>query len=205
MARSRAFTCMRRDALKVDLRRCCRPRRRRWRIVGNLPYNVSTPLLFHLLDQYQLIEDLHVMLQREVVERMAAAPGGRDYGRLTVMLAPVCGNRTPVRRAARTLSRRRRRSGPTVARVAHAHASPHLRSMRALAAWCRPRSPSGARRCATRCGRTGCRHHCSLRDRPRRPRRDTDAGAVRASLRLPRAAASFASWLATRAFCWWST
>jgi 16S rRNA (adenine1518-N6/adenine1519-N6)-dimethyltransferase len=57
------------------------------RVVGNLPYNVSTPLLFHLLSQRHAIRDMHFMLQKEVVERMAAAPGGRDYGRLTVMLA----------------------------------------------------------------------------------------------------------------------
>jgi 16S rRNA (adenine1518-N6/adenine1519-N6)-dimethyltransferase len=57
------------------------------RVVGNLPYNISTPLLFHLLGFGAVIKDLHVMLQREVVERMTAAPGGKDYGRLTVMLA----------------------------------------------------------------------------------------------------------------------
>jgi 16S rRNA (adenine1518-N6/adenine1519-N6)-dimethyltransferase len=57
------------------------------RVVGNLPYNVSTPLLFHLLEFADAIKDLHVMLQREVVERMTARPGGKDYGRLTVMLA----------------------------------------------------------------------------------------------------------------------
>ncbi len=57
------------------------------RVVGNLPYNVSTPLLFHLLGFRHAIRDLHVMLQREVVERMTARPGGKDYGRLTVMLA----------------------------------------------------------------------------------------------------------------------
>jgi len=57
------------------------------RVVGNLPYNVSTPLLFHLLGFSDSIRDLHVMLQREVVERMTARPGGKDYGRLTVMLA----------------------------------------------------------------------------------------------------------------------
>jgi len=56
------------------------------RVVGNLPYNISTPLLFHLLAFAPVIKDLHVMLQREVVERMTAAPGGKDYGRLTVML-----------------------------------------------------------------------------------------------------------------------
>jgi 16S rRNA (adenine1518-N6/adenine1519-N6)-dimethyltransferase len=57
------------------------------RVVGNLPYNISTPLLFHLLGYAAVIKDLHVMLQREVVERMTAAPGGKEYGRLTVMLA----------------------------------------------------------------------------------------------------------------------
>jgi len=57
------------------------------RVVGNLPYNVSTPLLFHLLGQRHAIRDMHFMLQREVVERMAAAPGSEAYGRLTVMLA----------------------------------------------------------------------------------------------------------------------
>jgi 16S rRNA (adenine1518-N6/adenine1519-N6)-dimethyltransferase len=57
------------------------------RICGNLPYNVSTPLLFHLLEQRHAIRDMHFMLQREVVERMAAAPGSDAYGRLTVMLA----------------------------------------------------------------------------------------------------------------------
>jgi 16S rRNA (adenine1518-N6/adenine1519-N6)-dimethyltransferase len=57
------------------------------RVVGNLPYNVSTPLLFHLLEFRDAICDLHVMLQREVVDRMTARPGGKEYGRLTVMLA----------------------------------------------------------------------------------------------------------------------
>jgi 16S rRNA (adenine1518-N6/adenine1519-N6)-dimethyltransferase len=55
------------------------------RVVGNLPYNISTPLLFRLATFAPLIKDLHVMLQREVVERITAAPGGKDYGRLTVM------------------------------------------------------------------------------------------------------------------------
>jgi 16S rRNA (adenine1518-N6/adenine1519-N6)-dimethyltransferase len=58
------------------------------RLAGNLPYNISTPLLFHLLDQAACIRDMHFMLQKEVVTRMAARPGGKEYGRLTVMLAP---------------------------------------------------------------------------------------------------------------------
>jgi 16S rRNA (adenine1518-N6/adenine1519-N6)-dimethyltransferase len=57
------------------------------RIVGNLPYNISTPLLFHLLAQRDSIADMHFMLQREVVERMAAPHGTREYGRLTIMVA----------------------------------------------------------------------------------------------------------------------
>ena len=56
------------------------------RVVGNLPYNISTPILFHLLDASQAIEDQHFMLQKEVVDRIAASPGNKDYGRLTVML-----------------------------------------------------------------------------------------------------------------------
>ncbi|HEX3843559.1 MAG TPA: rRNA adenine dimethyltransferase family protein, partial [Steroidobacteraceae bacterium] len=65
-----------------------RQRGRPLRVVGNLPYNISTPLLFHLLESVRDIRDLHVMLQREVIARMAAGPGDRAYGRLTVMLAP---------------------------------------------------------------------------------------------------------------------
>lgn len=56
------------------------------RIVGNLPYNISTPVLFHLLAQRAAVADMHFMLQKEVVDRMAAAAGGRQYGRLSVML-----------------------------------------------------------------------------------------------------------------------
>jgi 16S rRNA (adenine1518-N6/adenine1519-N6)-dimethyltransferase len=60
----------------------------RLRVVGNLPYNISTPLLFHLIEQRERILDMHFMLQKEVVDRMAAAPGSEHYGRLTVMLSP---------------------------------------------------------------------------------------------------------------------
>ena len=74
------------DALRFDFGALARGPRS-LRVVGNLPYNISTPLLFHLLGFGSIIKDLHVMLQREVVDRMTAAPGGKDYGRLTVMLA----------------------------------------------------------------------------------------------------------------------
>ena len=59
------------------------------RVVGNLPYNISTPLLFRLLAQRAAISDMYFMLQKEVVDRMAAQPGTKEYGRLTVMLAAV--------------------------------------------------------------------------------------------------------------------
>ncbi len=60
------------------------------RVVGNLPYNISTPLLFHLCDQARAIHDMHFMLQAEVVARLAAAPGMADYGRLSVMIQYRC-------------------------------------------------------------------------------------------------------------------
>jgi 16S rRNA (adenine1518-N6/adenine1519-N6)-dimethyltransferase len=77
------------DALKFDFRQLGAPPRG-LRLAANLPYNISTPLLFHLLDQAEVFRDLHVMLQREVVERMTAKPGTGEYGRLTVALAARC-------------------------------------------------------------------------------------------------------------------
>jgi 16S rRNA (adenine1518-N6/adenine1519-N6)-dimethyltransferase len=74
------------DALKVDFAALAAQRRRALRVVGNLPYNISTPILFHLLDAVGQVRDQHFMLQKEVVDRMAAAPGGKDFGRLSVML-----------------------------------------------------------------------------------------------------------------------
>ena len=73
------------DALRFDFR-ALRHDQRRLRIVGNLPYNISTPLLFHLLDQIDAVQEMLFMLQKEVVDRMAAAPGGKEYGRLSVMI-----------------------------------------------------------------------------------------------------------------------
>ncbi|MCB1754958.1 MAG: 16S rRNA (adenine(1518)-N(6)/adenine(1519)-N(6))-dimethyltransferase RsmA [Gammaproteobacteria bacterium] len=60
------------------------------RIIGNLPYNISTPVLFHLLSYRPLLRDMHFMLQNEVVERMASHPGSKTYGRLSVMLQTYC-------------------------------------------------------------------------------------------------------------------
>jgi 16S rRNA (adenine1518-N6/adenine1519-N6)-dimethyltransferase len=60
------------------------------RLVGNLPYNLSSPILFHALDHAAVVRDMHFMLQKEVVDRMAAAPGSKTYGRLSVMLQAWC-------------------------------------------------------------------------------------------------------------------
>lgn len=77
------------DALRFDFAGLAAPGEV-LRLAANLPYNISTPLLFHLLAQGPVFSDLHVMLQKEVGERIAAAPGSRTYGRLTVALALRC-------------------------------------------------------------------------------------------------------------------
>lgn len=77
------------DALKLDLHSLATSHRR-LRIVGNLPYNISTPLMFHLLDAIEWVEDMHFMVQKEVAERICAAPGSSDYGRLSVMMQYRC-------------------------------------------------------------------------------------------------------------------
>jgi 16S rRNA (adenine1518-N6/adenine1519-N6)-dimethyltransferase len=75
------------DVLKVDFAKLARDLSvPRLRVVGNLPYNISTPILFHLLDHVEVIEDQHFMLQKEVIDRMVARPATADYGRLSVML-----------------------------------------------------------------------------------------------------------------------
>ena len=74
------------DVLRVDFAALALERRVRLRVVGNLPYNISTPILFHLLEAVEHVEDQHFMLQKEVVQRMVAMPGGKDYSRLSVML-----------------------------------------------------------------------------------------------------------------------
>jgi len=74
------------DVLRVDFVELARAKGARLRVVGNLPYNISTPILFHLLEAVDSVVDQHFMLQKEVVDRMAASPGCKDYGRLSVML-----------------------------------------------------------------------------------------------------------------------
>lgn len=76
------------DALKMDFSDISG--KRPFRLVGNLPYNISTPLLFHVLKWSELIIDMHFMLQREVVNRMAASPGTKAWGRLSIMCQYHC-------------------------------------------------------------------------------------------------------------------
>ncbi|MEY2655823.1 MAG: hypothetical protein RLZZ524_2851 [Pseudomonadota bacterium] len=83
------LTVVESDVLKVDFQalatQLCAPGQK-LRVIGNLPYNISSPILFHLLEHVDAIEDQHFMLQKEVVDRMASAPGSKDFGRLSVML-----------------------------------------------------------------------------------------------------------------------
>ncbi len=80
------------DVLKVDFTALAASTRangmdaQQLRVVGNLPYNISTPILFHLLDHVNVVQDQHFMLQKEVIDRMVASPATSDYGRLSVML-----------------------------------------------------------------------------------------------------------------------
>ena len=77
------------DALKFDFSALAE-NNEKLRIIGNLPYNISTPLMFHLLDNATCIEDMHFMLQKEVVDRICAAPGSKKYGKLSVMMQYYC-------------------------------------------------------------------------------------------------------------------
>ena len=80
------LTVIESDVLKVDFRALAASRPEPMRVVGNLPYNISTPILFHLLGVADVVQDQHFMLQKEVIDRMVAAPSSSDYGRLSVML-----------------------------------------------------------------------------------------------------------------------
>ncbi|MCK5478287.1 MAG: 16S rRNA (adenine(1518)-N(6)/adenine(1519)-N(6))-dimethyltransferase RsmA, partial [Methylococcales bacterium] len=77
------------DALNFDFSALAK-NDQKLRIIGNLPYNISTPLLFHLLESAYCIEDMHFMLQKEVVDRICAQPGSKKFGRLSVMIQYYC-------------------------------------------------------------------------------------------------------------------
>jgi 16S rRNA (adenine1518-N6/adenine1519-N6)-dimethyltransferase len=86
LRRRSELTVVESDVLKVDFSELAQQAGGSLRVVGNLPYNISTPILFHLLAAVDHVADQHFMLQKEVVERMASGPGSKDYGRLSVML-----------------------------------------------------------------------------------------------------------------------
>lgn len=85
---SSKLTVFRGDALKTDFRQFAGDQP--IRVFGNLPYNISTPLIFHLLEHIDVIEDMHFMLQKEVVERLAAEPNSKAYGRVSVAIQQSC-------------------------------------------------------------------------------------------------------------------
>jgi 16S rRNA (adenine1518-N6/adenine1519-N6)-dimethyltransferase len=82
------LTVIHKDVLQVDFTRLAGESR--LRLAGNLPYNLSSPILFHVLEHAVVVRDMHFMLQKEVVDRMAAGPGSKVYGRLSVMLQAYC-------------------------------------------------------------------------------------------------------------------
>ena len=82
------LTIVHRDVLRVDFTELADGQP--IRLVGNLPYNISSPILFHALEHAAVVRDMHFMLQKEVVDRMAAGPGSKVYGRLSVMLQAYC-------------------------------------------------------------------------------------------------------------------
>ncbi|MEF7615411.1 16S rRNA (adenine(1518)-N(6)/adenine(1519)-N(6))-dimethyltransferase RsmA [Aquincola sp. MAHUQ-54] len=86
LRRQDGLTVIESDVLKVDFAALGAERGQPLRVVGNLPYNISTPILFHLLGFASAVQDQHFMLQKEVVDRMVAGPGSKAYGRLSVML-----------------------------------------------------------------------------------------------------------------------
>lgn len=137
------------DALKFDFNTLgAEPRS--LRVVGNLPYNISTPLIFHLLQNASLIRDMHFMLQKEVVERMAAGPGGGDWAACrswfsTIAAWNTCSTSDRVRS-----TRRRKWTRPLCASSLMKHCRTLPRITMCWSASCVKRSTSVARPCATR-------------------------------------------------------
>lgn len=84
------FTIIKANAMSVDYRELYSEDRGKLRVVGNLPYNISTPILFHLLSFADVIQDMHFMLQKEVVDRITADVGSKTYGRLSVIMQYYC-------------------------------------------------------------------------------------------------------------------
>ncbi len=89
-ANYRGFKIHQHDALTFDFESLATEEQPQLRIVGNLPYNISTPLIFRLLGLKNLVKDMHFMLQKEVVDRLIATPGNKSYGRLSIMAQYYC-------------------------------------------------------------------------------------------------------------------
>lgn len=84
------LTVIEQDAMTVDFSQLAQQANQPLRVFGNLPYNISTPLMFHLFEYTHAIADMHFMLQKEVVNRLVAAPNSKEYGRLSVMAQYYC-------------------------------------------------------------------------------------------------------------------
>lgn len=84
------LTIIQQDAMLFNFRQLITESTTKLRVFGNLPYNISTPLMFHLFDYCDIIEDMHFMLQKEVVNRLVAGPNSKAYGRLSVMAQYYC-------------------------------------------------------------------------------------------------------------------
>lgn len=78
------------DAMQFDFNQLITAEDQKLRVFGNLPYNISTPLMFHLFQYHHLIQDMHFMLQKEVVKRLCASPNSKAYGRLSIMAQYYC-------------------------------------------------------------------------------------------------------------------
>lgn len=84
------LTVIEQDVMRFDFQQLARQADKPLRIFGNLPYNISTPLMFHLFQYHDVIQDMHFMLQKEVVNRLCAGPNSKAYGRLTIMAQYFC-------------------------------------------------------------------------------------------------------------------
>ena len=131
------------------------------RIVGNLPYNISSPLLFHLAQFDALIVDVHVMLQKEVVARMTASPATPEYGRLTVMLQVLFGWCVSSRSLRAPFARAEGRLGGRAPRAVGGRETGDRRRRAVRPHRCRGASGSDARRCAMRSRRSAMKPRCA--------------------------------------------
>ncbi|RLK51491.1 ribosomal RNA small subunit methyltransferase A [Alkalispirillum mobile] len=137
------------DALRFDFRQLAPAPPARLRVVGNLPYNISTPLIFHLLESADVIQDMHFTLQKEVVDRLAAPPGSKIYGRLSVMVQYRCAVTSLFRLPPAPSARPPRWTPPSSGWCPTKSPPWTWATNRPSPDWSPRPSPSGARPCAT--------------------------------------------------------